>query len=530
MNINGLGNKLAIGNGQKSQKNSRWQDVLFSNRFQEHADTHKKDVYEKSKDDLLYALTGTYNYYNIKSINRVTETGHVKMSAVIESEVRNISYMESDHIQVNVAEGYTYRAKVDVSGHSVYVEYRDDEGIQKGYVANVPSIEKDTENPIEQMALAAWNKVLEENRQALGYTEFKQPILSGATVPGKYVNGCFISEMTTWEDTIYFGKFGDACGMAGIFGGSWSDYYKMEEGTEHPDSYEIKLFTGRTVIIDSDRVNQIGRLKGVFSKAEYAQLMEALTEETGSIRMPQEKWDSLIQWTDSELAKAKEMTRQFVESQEKKAEETQEIQTDRRRELFKAPYSYLADDSGVIVYNGVTFICDEQTNSICLGDVSNPDDVITVPLSNGGSLKVNRDNLGDLAKAITMFSAEDRNRIMRAIQRDKKVQQLKQEIEDEKGSVGERLQGQEQAEQTAQANTQEQPKAQDTTTAGIEEDSGDSHIIVKPDGTRILVLTTKVGGMETQMSIKLSDGDEKDSSNEQKEDPYDDRHDHGWQP
>lgn len=524
MNINGLGSKLAIGNGQKAQKDSRWKDIVFANRFQENADTKKKDVYEKSADELLYALTGSYDYYNIRSINRITETGQVKMSAVIESEVRNISYMESDHIQVNVAEGYTYRAVVDVSAHSVYVEYRDDEGSQKGYVANVPSIEKNTENPIEQMALAAWNKVLEENRQALGFTDFKQPILSGATIPGKYVNGCFISEMSTWEDTIYFGKFGDACGMAGLFGGSWSDYYTMEEGEGHPNSYEIKLFTGRTVIIDSNRVNQISQLKGVLSKAEYAQLEEALTKETGSIRMPQEKWDKLIQWTDSEIEKAKEMTKQFVEKQEEDAEEKQ---TMKLHHPLKAPYSYLADDTGVIMYNGVVFVCDEQSNSICLGDVSNPDNVITVPLSNGGCLKVNRDNLDDLAKAITMFSAEDRNRIMRAIQADKKVQQLKQEIEDEKSSVGERLQGQEQANA---ANTQEQPKEQDTTTASIEEDGGDSHIIVKPDGTRILVITTKIGGLETQMSIKLSDGNEASSDKEQEDEEYDNRHNHGWQP
>lgn len=517
MNINGLGNKLAAGSGKKTQKDSKWQEVLFANRFQESADTKKKDVYEKSKDDLLYALTGNYNYYNIKTINRVTKTGNVQMSAVIEAKVRNISYMESDHIQVNVAEGYTYRAIVDVSKHSVYVEYRDDEGSIKGYVADVPSIEKNTENPIEQMALASWNKVLEENRQALGFTEFKQPILSGATVPGKYVNGCFISEMTTWEDTIYFGKFGDACGMAGLFGGSWSDYYTMEDGKEHPTSYEIKLFTGRTVIIDADRVNRIGQLKGILSNAEYAQLEEALTKETGSIRMPQEKWDKLIQWTDSEIDKAKELTKQFVEKQEKEAEEKRVINLHNTK---KAPYSYLANDAGIIVYNGVTFVCDEQNNSICLGDMTNANDVITVPLSRGGCLKVNRNNLSDLAKAITMFSPEDRNRIMRAIQLDKKVQQLKQEIEDEKSSIGEHLQ-----EQAVETQTQEQPKEQDTSTAAFEEGGGDMHVIVKPDGTRILVITTKVGDIEMQTSIKLSEENDPGEGMEKKEDEYDSRHD-----
>lgn len=35
----------------------------------------------------------------------------------------------------------------------------------------------------------------------------------------------------------------------------------------------------------------------------------------------------------------------------------------------KAPYSELAED-GVIVYNGVTFFCDDENERICLGDTS----------------------------------------------------------------------------------------------------------------------------------------------------------------
>ncbi len=102
----------------------------------------------------------------------------------------------------------------------------------------------------------------------------------------------------------------------------------------------------------------------------------------------------------------------------------------------KAPYSHLAKD-GVINYNGVTFICDNEKQRICLGDVSDPKNCITVGLSGGGSLCVNRDNLGDLSKAIGMFSPEDVNRIMRAIAQDTKCQQMQQELDDEKNNVAE---------------------------------------------------------------------------------------------
>lgn len=101
----------------------------------------------------------------------------------------------------------------------------------------------------------------------------------------------------------------------------------------------------------------------------------------------------------------------------------------------KVPYGYLAKD-GVITYNGVTFVCDERTNSICLGNMDDKSQVITVKLSGGGHLKVNRNNIGDLSKAVGMFSPEDLNLIMRAIAQDTKIQSVKKEIDDMENSIG----------------------------------------------------------------------------------------------
>lgn len=108
------------------------------------------------------------------------------------------------------------------------------------------------------------------------------------------------------------------------------------------------------------------------------------------------------------------------------------------RQVAKVPYGYLAKD-GVIEYNGICFICDEKTNSICLGDMTDKTKVLNIPLSGGGCLKVNRANLGDLSKAIGMFSPEDVNRILRAIAQDTKIQSMKNELEDMEASVGEEL-------------------------------------------------------------------------------------------
>lgn len=99
------------------------------------------------------------------------------------------------------------------------------------------------------------------------------------------------------------------------------------------------------------------------------------------------------------------------------------------------PYESLAKN-GVIHYKGVEFVCDTERNAICLGDMSNKKDVLTIPLEGGGSLMVNRDSIGLLSKAMSMFSPEDRNRIMRAIADDNKIQEMQQEIDEDTNSIG----------------------------------------------------------------------------------------------
>lgn len=108
---------------------------------------------------------------------------------------------------------------------------------------------------------------------------------------------------------------------------------------------------------------------------------------------------------------------------------------DKMRTAPKVPYGHLAKD-GVIEYNGVVFVCDEKTNSICLGDMTDRSKVITVTLSGGGHLMVNRDCIGQLSKAAGMFSPEDLNMILRAIAQDTKIQSVKKEIDDMENSIG----------------------------------------------------------------------------------------------
>ncbi len=112
----------------------------------------------------------------------------------------------------------------------------------------------------------------------------------------------------------------------------------------------------------------------------------------------------------------------------------------RAAQIDNCPYAEMIDpETGVISYNEVVFIPDSQKNAICLGDMSNEDNILTIPLSKGGSLRVNRNNIDQLGKAIDMFSPEDIRRIMEAISLDAKVQKEKAEIEESKFEVGRKM-------------------------------------------------------------------------------------------
>lgn len=167
------------------------------------------------------------------------------------------------------------------------------------------------------------------------------------------------------------------------------------------------------------------------------------------------EWDKLISKVDKNNEEVRKEQEQRKETQEKEDLEEKKIGNtqfvsilevnDVRRNYFMEkingtykpsfPYAYYADGN-TINYNGVVFSCDSEKNAICLGDMSNRGNVLTIPLEGGGSLMVNRNAIGMLAGAMSMFSAEDANRIMRAITEDKKAQETQQEIEDDKNSLG----------------------------------------------------------------------------------------------
>lgn len=176
----------------------------------------------------------------------------------------------------------------------------------------------------------------------------------------------------------------------------------------------------------------------VMTKIKKGATQESVT--VGSQSFTQSEWKKVMEGIDQQIEDIREEQKNRFEKQEREAEAQKIYEAaaagktnpvENLREKAKVPYEHLAKD-GMIEYNGVVFVCDETTNSICLGDVSDKENTLVIPLENGGCLKVNRDNLDELQNAIGMFSPEDINRILRAIAQDNRVREKMQEVEETK--------------------------------------------------------------------------------------------------
>lgn len=161
----------------------------------------------------------------------------------------------------------------------------------------------------------------------------------------------------------------------------------------------------------------------------------------GSQEYTTEEWDRLLNKFDEaekviQEAIAKEGEKNLERAQEESIRNAYfqmggRYLADRQPQVaLDCPYGSLAVN-GVIEYNGVIFGCDPEHNTITLGDVSDKKKVLNIALPSGGNLKVNVDNLEELSKAAGMFSPEDLNAILRAIEQYKHCQKKLDEIEAE---------------------------------------------------------------------------------------------------
>lgn len=191
-------------------------------------------------------------------------------------------------------------------------------------------------------------------------------------------------------------------------------------------------------------------------------------------------------------------------------------------------------------YHGVEITFDFFYKTMSIGDMSG-DNVINVgALSNGYSFSFNRDNLDSVIAVLDIFSPEDINKIMEAIVKDDMKNSMEREIDEttaQAGQMGEEgasvsqeaEAGQDALQQTKEEEAQLGEMAQQSNiedlfrdkadkisgaegagTSGKEEGNEEekktvtSEIVVNSDGTRNLIIKTKIGDNEIITKMPLS--------------------------
>ena len=176
-----------------------------------------------------------------------------------------------------------------------------------------------------------------------------------------------------------------------------------------------------------ERKNYMTGVESLFSeKSEMFSVSDAQTKPDKS--MNDKEWDDYLNKIDNVLDFYKQITvedgKKNLETADKEREENRAVWLEDISKLMQMGQTFVAEkinneniqekqkeqellknnkneyfalrDGADIIYKGVCFVCNEEDNSISLGDMSDPSKVITIPLSGGGTLKVNRvvSNLG----------------------------------------------------------------------------------------------------------------------------------------
>lgn len=299
-------------------------------------------------------------------------SGKLSIQATVECSARHISYDEADHVKTFVESGYTLKAQVSVTRHKVYIEKKSEDGSVSAYEVDPLQLTSDTEDPIEQMALESWELA---KRSLAGEEPFFEELDSSNSYMNKSIEEAITDFYHFIEDRI---KNGDPKYQTGGSEISVKDWKRLMEYIDDT--------------MEQVREEQIARLfEDLTSSSESTSDEDSVSEPAPAVR-------------GSRLMN--------------------------RIEGKQAPYSSLANEDGVIEYNGVILQCDFDNNRLMLGNCSNLDNCIRVPLSGGGEFVFNRDQLSNISKIISMFSPEDQNRIMRAISLDKQCRKQLKEIED----------------------------------------------------------------------------------------------------
>ncbi len=228
MNVNGIGKQPCYEKTNGVGKNQKNAGSSFSKSLSENLNDRAGNGQVKEENAMPASplLNTAYAYRNVAPAANVpgnskagtskdgaaavTENGRAGSQAVKTCEARRVTYLESDYVKSCAVQGFALMAQVDVDSRSVYVEQKLENGILKGYEVSIDEVAQDTTDPIERMALEAWEKkgageekelteLTVEEALAEFYDFIQDRIKNG---PPKYMIGNSEFSVTEWDKLL----------------------------------------------------------------------------------------------------------------------------------------------------------------------------------------------------------------------------------------------------------------------------------------------------------------------------------------
>ncbi len=208
MNVNGIGKQPCYEKTNGVGKNQKNTGSSFSKSLSENLNDRvgNGQVKEENVMPASPLLNTAYPYRNVAPAADIP--GNSK--AVKTCEARRVTYLESDYVRSCAGQGFALMAQVDVDSRSVYVEQKLENGTVKGYEVSIDEVAQDTTDPIERMALEAWEKkgtgeekelteLSVEEALAEFYDFIQDRIKNG---PPKYMIGNSEFSVTEWDKLL----------------------------------------------------------------------------------------------------------------------------------------------------------------------------------------------------------------------------------------------------------------------------------------------------------------------------------------
>ena len=124
----------------------------FQESLIQNLESHQKKSEDAVKtDNRIRKNDREVNAGILGALSGVRVNALAQREAVQAAEVRHMSYEESDHIEIAVAEGYTLKGKLE--GQQVYVEAKYEDGRLEAYQVDTAKVHEQTKHRIEQFAL-----------------------------------------------------------------------------------------------------------------------------------------------------------------------------------------------------------------------------------------------------------------------------------------------------------------------------------------------------------------------------------------